>query len=246
MSVPDTHPRAKSLALRHRLVEGLHQGIVTESGLIAHGRGEAFDYLIGEKTHDFARTAIAMTSALLLRARHPVLSINGNAAALAPAEYAALQKDDPRLILEVNLFYWTEDRARNILAHLARHGATDVLESRTAQSILLPGTDNPRRMVHPQGMALADVVLVALEDGDRCEALIGAGKKVICIDLNPLSRTGQKSHVTIVDELTRALPALREQMVRDRKLDSIELDRRIAEYDQHAVLDASIRAIRTG
>src|SRR5262249_20968273 len=149
---------------------------VTESGLIAHGRGEALDYLLGERTHDFAEKALAAASAHLTLAKHPVLSINGNAAALAAAEYVELTRVDPRLVLEVYLFYYTPERADKIVAHLKKHGAGAVLLSRGPDSILLPGTDNPRRQVHPRGIGAADVVLVSLEDGDRCEALIAGGK----------------------------------------------------------------------
>ena len=53
---------------------------------------------------------------------------------------------------------------------------------------------------------MADVVLIPLEDGDRAEALVKAGKKVIAIDLNPVSRTSMAADVSIVDELTRAIP----------------------------------------
>jgi 4-phosphopantoate--beta-alanine ligase len=56
-----------------------------------------------------------------------------------------------------------------------------------------------RRMVDPDGIYIADVVLVPLEDGDRTEALVKMGKKVIAIDLNPLSRTSQKASITIVE-----------------------------------------------
>jgi 4-phosphopantoate---beta-alanine ligase len=35
---------------------------------------------------------------------------------------------------------------------------------------------------------------------------VNMGKKVIAIDLNPLSRTSRTATLTIVDELTRALP----------------------------------------
>jgi len=52
------------------------------------------------------------------------------------------------------------------------------------------------------------VVLVPLEDGDRTEALVKMGKKVIAIDLNPLSRTSQKATITIVDNVVRATPKL--------------------------------------
>ena len=42
----------------------------------------------------------------------------------------------------------------------------------------------------------------------RCEALIALGKQVIVIDLNPLSRTARMAHVTIVDEVSRAMAEL--------------------------------------
>jgi 4-phosphopantoate--beta-alanine ligase len=51
-------------------------------------------------------------------------------------------------------------------------------------------------------------VLVPLEDGDRCEALISLGKQVIAIDLNPLSRTSKTATVTIVDDVARAMSRL--------------------------------------
>ena len=54
----------------------------------------------------------------------------------------------------------------------------------------------------------ADAVLVPLEDGDRCEALVDLGKQVLVIDLNPLSRTARMAHVTIVDEVSRAMTGL--------------------------------------
>jgi 4-phosphopantoate--beta-alanine ligase len=62
-------------------------------------------------------------------------------------------------------------------------------------------------------MYAADVVLVPLEDGDRCEVLVGMGKKVIAIDLNPLSRTAKKATLTVVDEVTRALPVITDSCV---------------------------------
>ncbi len=246
MTIPASHPRAKSLELRHRLVAGLHAGLVTESGLIAHGRGEALDYLLGESTHPFAQRASAAASAHLMLARHPVLSINGNAAALAGEQFVALAKEDPRLILEVNLFYYTPERARKITDCLRSFGASQVLESRAPGSILLPGSDNPRRQVHPDGIGRADVVLVSLEDGDRCEALIAGGKTVICVDLNPLSRTAQRSHVSIVDELTRTLPLLADHLRADRQRPRQELEQRLAAYDNRQVLDEAVLALRNG
>jgi 4-phosphopantoate---beta-alanine ligase len=246
MSIPASHPRAKSLQLRERLVAGLHAGLVTESGLIAHGRGEALDYLLGERTHSFARQAIAAASAHLMLARRPVLSINGNAAALAAEQFVALARQDPRLLLEVNLFYYTPERSEKIAHHLRSFGAATVLDSRGPGSVLLPGSDNPRRQVHPDGIARADVVLVSLEDGDRCEALLAGGKTVICIDLNPLSRTAQKCQISIIDELTRALPLLQEQMRMDRDEPRHGLEQRLKEYTNQPILAAALAALRQG
>ena len=48
--IPKTHPRARSLLVREKLVSGFDSGLVAKEGLIAHARGEAFDYLVGEKT----------------------------------------------------------------------------------------------------------------------------------------------------------------------------------------------------
>ena len=80
----DLHPRRESLLIRERLVEGVRSGITSQHGLIAHGRGEAFDYLIGERTREFAETAIRAAVAMMLLADRPIISVNGNAAALVP------------------------------------------------------------------------------------------------------------------------------------------------------------------
>ncbi len=53
--IPKSHPRAKSLLIREKLVDGFDDGIVAKEGLLAHGRGEAFDYLLGEKTTTLAK-----------------------------------------------------------------------------------------------------------------------------------------------------------------------------------------------
>jgi len=57
--------------------------VVAEAGLIAHGRGECFDYIIGEKTTSMARNAIKAAVATLIIAEKPVISVNGNIAARA-------------------------------------------------------------------------------------------------------------------------------------------------------------------
>jgi 4-phosphopantoate--beta-alanine ligase len=204
-------------------------------GLTAHGRGEAFDYLIGEKTTPSAQLAEQTAAAMLLEARHPVISVNGNTAALAAREIAELQKACGALV-EVNLFHRTEQRVAQIEAILTNAGA-DVFSGGAEQ--LLP-LSHDRAWCRREGMYSADVILVPLEDGDRCEALVGMGKKVIAIDLNPLSRTAQKATLTVVNELTRALPGI---TMACRELSQTERDRLISELDNHYLLSEAIREI---
>ena len=203
--VPKTHPRYLSLTLRDTIVEGVEQGITSIHGLIAHGRGEAFDYLLGEKTQPFAIEAIRAAAAMLRSAEHPVISVNGNVAALVPAALIELG----RLLnapLEINIFHTDGAREIAIQQHLLKHGAPQVLMPTTEAQ--LSYIDSNRKFVHPEGIFKADVVFVPLEDGDRCEALRKMGKEVVTIDLNPMSRTAQQASVTIVDNVVRALPLL--------------------------------------
>jgi len=201
--IPPDHPRYRSLVTRERLAESAKKGIVAWEGLTAHGRGEAFDYLLGEKTTPGALLAERTAAALLMTARHPVISVNGNTAALAAEEIAALQKASGALV-EVNLFHRTEERVR-LIEDVLTAGGVEVF-SGTAERLLPLSHD--RAWCRRDGVYSADVVLVPLEDGDRCEALVTMGKTVIAIDLNPLSRTARRSTLTIVDELTRAVPEI--------------------------------------
>lgn len=245
--IPDSHPRASSLRLRQRLVEGLHNGIVTESGLIAHGRGEALDYLLGEQTHPFASQAIAAASAMISLARFPVVTVNGNVAALSAPQLARLAEHHPQIGFEVNLFHYTPERAQRIVAMFRHLGLRRIIEfGDSADPVPLPGTDSLRRFMHPEGVARADVVLVALEDGDRCGALVSSGRHVIAIDLNPLSRTAQLAKVSVIDELTRVVDALDGQLVDDRNVPPGALAERLAAYDNRAVLQAAVQAVRSG
>jgi len=246
MDIPTSHPRYQSLMLRHRLIEGFKTGLATDSALLAHGRGEAFDYLLGEKTWDFAQEAIAVTSAMLIQAKRPVFSVNGNTASLADTEIIDLVKTLDKLILEVNLFYHTDGRSQKIAAHLKSLGAPHVFESAVNPAVILPGVDSARRKMNPQGISQADLVLVAIEDGDRANALVNAGYKVIAIDLNPMSRTAQTAHISIVDETTRVLKALTDQLKRDATVSEDILSSRIKNYDNKKILDRAITAIRSG
>ena len=49
--IPKSHPRYKSLSERKLIEDGFEKGIIAKAGLIAHGRGETFYYLLGEKTN---------------------------------------------------------------------------------------------------------------------------------------------------------------------------------------------------
>ena len=83
-----------------------------------------------------------------------------------------------------------------------------------------------------------------LEDGDRTEALVRMGKKVIAIDLNPLSRTAQKASITIVDNVVRAMPKLVET-VKKLKMESLDERRKILlQFDNHRNLAESLDIIR--
>lgn len=231
--IPKDHPRYRSLVTRERLAAAARDGIVAMEGLTAHGRGEAFDYLIGERTTESARTAERAAAALLMTARHPVISVNGNTAALAAEEIAELQKASGALV-EVNLFHRTEDRIHKIEDLLTRAGA-DVFSGPAER--LLP-LSHDRAWCRREGMYVADVVLVPLEDGDRCEALVRMGKTVIAIDINPLSRTARTATLTVVDELTRALPEITRAC---RELDDNECSRLIKDLDNHYLLREAIR-----
>ena len=120
--VPKTHPRYLSLTLRDTIVAGVEQGITSIHGLIAHGRGEAFDYLLGEETQSFAIEAIHAAAAMLHLAEHPVISVNGNVAALVPDELIELGRvlNAP---LEVNIFHTETGREQKIREHLLKHKA---------------------------------------------------------------------------------------------------------------------------
>jgi len=203
--VSEEHPRYSSLTIRDKLVEGYKQGIVSTHGLIAHGRGEAFDYLLGEKTNEIALNASKVACAFLLTAKRPVLSVNGNTAALAAKEIAEFNVIT-RIPVEINLFHRSRERIETIAHHLQSHGVENILMG--LDFIEVQDIASQRAKVDKRGIYQADTVLAPLEDGDRAQALTQLGKIVLTVDLNPLSRTALTSTVTIVDELTRAMKNL--------------------------------------
>ncbi len=236
--IPMSHPRYASLVLRERLVEGFRSGIVAPQGLIAHGRGEMFDYLLGERTTKEARAASRAAAALLIEAKRPVISVNGNVAALCAKEVVLLA-ETAKARLEVSLFHRSDDRVSKIQALMERNGARGVLGFLPDAAI--PGVEHARGLCSKDGIYSADVVLIPLEDGDRAEVLASMGKRTVAIDLNPLSRTSRSATVTIVDEVTRAIPELVknvEDLSEDRRAASLALSK----YDR----DENLRAVMAG
>ena len=225
--IPDSHPRKASLLARAKLTEAAAEGLLAESALIAHGRGEAFDYLLGEKTSESASLAIRETAARLQNAERPVISLNGNTTVLA-GEQAIRAAAIIGCPVEVNIYYRTPERMEGLISTLENlrlkvanqdpplgRDASQWPEIVNSVDILggdadgrIEGLKGPRAICSSRGIESADAVLVPLEDGDRCEALVALGKQVLVIDLNPLSRTARMANVTIVDEVSRAMTEL--------------------------------------
>jgi 4-phosphopantoate---beta-alanine ligase len=225
-NIPADHPRAASLRVRERMKDAVAAGLVHPTGLIAHGRGEAFDYLLGERTPPEAVEAVQEAARLLRAARHPVLSLNGNVVALAASEALAVARSLPNLVLEVNLFHRTPERVAQLVRAMQDAGAKPGQILGENPDFRIPGLASDRAQCCKAGIGDADVVLVPLEDGDRCQALKAMGKTVVTIDLNPLSRTAKAADVTIVDELTRALPALATALAHQASASSKPYDNR--------------------
>jgi 4-phosphopantoate---beta-alanine ligase len=223
------------------LVNGFTRGLVVPEGLIAHGRGEAYDYLLGERTTKTAQGAIKAAAAMLLLSSRPVISVNGNTAALCANTVVELAKAAGATI-EVNIFYRTEEREMAIKTELELHGAKKVLGVGSKASARIPELQSERRRVDPDGIYAADTVLVPLEDGDRTEALIKMNKTVITIDLNPLSRTSKAANITIVDNVVRAMPALLEAAHKLRS--TMSLKKITANFDNRKNLQESLKIIK--
>lgn len=227
---------------RHALVAGFEKGLVCGQGLIAQGRGEAFDYLLGEETNDFAKDASEAAAAMLLLARSPVVSVNGNMAALCAREIVLLAGEVGAKI-EVNLFYRTDERVERVRQALSEAGAKRVLGGEGRGEVKIPELFSERRRVSRKGIYSADVVLLALEDGDRTKALVRMGKKVVAVDLNPLSATSQAATVTVVDEITRAIPGIRFAAAGLRRANRKALREKVRAFDNRKTLSRALKRI---
>jgi 4-phosphopantoate--beta-alanine ligase len=137
--------------------------------------------------------------------------------------------------IEINLFHRSPQRLALVAGHMRKLGARELLGIDARKR--LPGLAQPRSWCSEEGIYSADAVLVSLEDGDRAQALKRAGKFVIAIDLNPLSRTAVEADVTIVDEVTRAVPLLT-RFVRCARSRPAEYSKLSRKFDNRANLSA--------
>lgn len=243
--IPQTHPRASSLIIREKLVDGFRNGIVVPQGLIAHGRGEAFDYLLGEKTTKYAYEAEKAAVCLLLLSNNSIISVNGNTTVLCAKDLVTLSNVTKSRI-EVNLFHKSRARTNAIASILRNEDAFDVLGLDNKSKTVIKRVSSNRKYVDKDGIMNSDTIFLALEDGDRTESLVRMGKKVISVDLNPLSRTAIASNITIIDNIVRAIPnmvKISEQLV---KKDKSYLLQQIKNFDNKENMHKSLVTIKKG
>ncbi|WP_405267274.1 4-phosphopantoate--beta-alanine ligase [Methanobrevibacter sp.] len=241
--IPKSHPRYESLVLRDKMVKASQEGYLADSALIAHGRGEAFDYLIGEKTTYPAKRAMYVAVAALLLSNNPVISVNGNATALAIDEIIELA-NVIKAKIEINLFYRTDERVKIITQLYKDHGYKNILGTLDDDMEYIDGIENNRATASKTGIYAADTILIPLEDGDRAEILKKSGKNIITIDLNPLSRTSKMSDVSIMDNIVRAIPFMTKIAEDLKTQDKKVLLDMVNDFDNEENLKESLEQIR--
>ena len=171
-----------------------------------------------------------------------MISVNGNTAALVPNEIVTLA-DELHAKIEINLFHRTDERVSNIEKLLKDAGAKNILGTDQEDKVSIKGLEGPRAITSKDGVYMADVVLVPLEDGDRAEALIKIGKLLITIDLNPLSRTAKTATITIVDNIVRAVPNLIEAVKELNNVDPTTLHQIVKGFNNKKNLQESLQKI---
>ncbi|MFX1564196.1 MAG: phosphopantothenate/pantothenate synthetase family protein, partial [Promethearchaeota archaeon] len=145
--------------------------------------------------------------------------------------------------LEVNLYHRSVKREKAIARVLKEAGAEEILGMDKEYLEIIPEIHSDRRRVDKRGLLIADVAFIPLEDGDRTEALVKLGKRIVAVDLNPLSRTAQMSTITIVDNIVRALPLLVDYVKRMSKEPESSLKKIIESFDNRVNLTEAIKLI---
>ena len=175
------------------------------------------------------------------------MSVNGNTTALAIDEIIELAKATDSKI-EINLFYRTEERVEIISRMFKERGWENILGGNDEKLEYIDNLNSPRATASKEGSYIADVMLVPLEDGDRAEVLVQNGKKIIAIDLNPLSRTAKMSTITIVDNVVRCVPLMTEIALEFKKegkdKDREFLESIVADFSNEENLKKSLAAIK--
>ncbi len=241
--VPRNHPRYDVLMAHYKLEDGIAKKLTTAHALIAQGRGEVFDYMLGERTRPFAKKACRAAAALLLLAEKPILSVNGNTATLVPDKLISLAKRSGAG-LEVNVFHDRPGRRKAITQHLYAQGAKHVYGAKPDANI--DGLLSPRGKVDSEGILKADVVVVSLEDGDRAEILRKHRKKIVAIDLNPFCRTVKKANISVIDNVIRALPCIEAYVKELKGQKRSMLERILRSYDNAEIIRQAKQAVRGG
>ena len=103
---------------------------------------------------------------------------------------------------------------------------------------------NNRASASKTGIYTADTILIPLEDGDRAEILKKSGKKIITIDLNPLSRTSKMSDISIMDNIVRAIPFMTKIASDLKTQDKNMLVEMVKEFDNDENLKESKEQIK--
>ena len=237
--IPKNHPRAHSLKIRSKLSDFYDSGIVSQYGLIAQGRGEAFDYILGETTPKISLKTINVATAHLLLSSS-VISVNGNSAALCAKDIIKLSKLTNSKI-EINLFHKSPTRVKKISQLLKKHGTVDIYGENKKYLTHVPGLKSDRKFIDKRGIFSSDVIFVPLEDGDRTEFLKKMNKTVITVDLNPLSRTSIMSDISIIDNLIRVLPEMIKQSKNMSNFSSTDLQKIVTKFNNQKQLQSILK-----
>lgn len=219
---------------KEKIINGVKHGITSVNGLLSEGRGEIFDILMNRTLYSHSMSSIEASVAQLLLSKNPVISVNGNTAVIVPKELIELS-NTINAPLEVNLFYRSDERVKNVIEYLKKNGA-DVVLGGEDKTVKLKEIEHARGLVDERGIKIADTVLVSLEDGDRTEKLIKLGKKIIAIDLNPFSRTANMASITIVGNVLDVIPCMIDYAKKMKNMKREELNEIVKNFDNKKFL----------
>ena len=142
-----------------------------------------------------------------------------------------------------NLFYRSKKRIEAIKSHLTNFNPFVLFGYDENHLVEIENLKSDRRIVDKRGIAVADVVFVPLEDGDRAEILKENGKTIITVDLNPLSRTAKMSDVTIIDNIVRVVPLISKYISEMNERIATEI---IREYNNNEIIQKALNEISKG